>query len=36
MKQVTLSVRDLKKRIGKREIIKGIDFELNEGEVFGF
>ncbi|MDW7614466.1 ABC transporter ATP-binding protein [Peribacillus simplex] len=36
MKQVTLSVKGLKKRIGKREIIKGIDFELNEGEVFGF
>ncbi|MFD9627055.1 ABC transporter ATP-binding protein [Peribacillus muralis] len=36
MKQVTLSVKDLKKKIGDREIIKGIDFELKEGEVFGF
>ncbi|MGE7766197.1 ABC transporter ATP-binding protein [Peribacillus sp. NPDC096540] len=36
MSNVTLSVKGLKKRIGKREIIKGIDFELKEGEVFGF
>ena len=36
MKNVTLSVKDLKKTIGKREIIKGIEFELKEGEVFGF
>lgn len=36
MKQVTLSVKGLKKKIGDREIIKGIDFDLNEGEVFGF
>ncbi|PLT31418.1 ABC transporter ATP-binding protein [Peribacillus deserti] len=33
---ITLSVKDLKKRIGKKEIIKGIDIELYEGEVFGF
>ncbi|MCM3004324.1 ABC transporter ATP-binding protein [Priestia koreensis] len=33
---VTLSVKGLKKRIGKRDIIKGIDFELRSGEVFGF
>lgn len=36
MSNVTLSVKGLKKTIGKREIIKGIDFELKEGEVFGF
>lgn len=36
MSNVTLSVRELKKTIGKREIIKGIEFELKEGEVFGF
>lgn len=36
MKNVTLSVKNLKKVIGKREIIKGITFELKEGEVFGF
>ncbi|MGE7603668.1 ABC transporter ATP-binding protein [Peribacillus sp. NPDC097675] len=36
MSNVTLSVKGLKKTIGKREIIKGIEFELTEGEVFGF
>ena len=36
MKNVTLSVKGLKKVIGKKEIIKGIDFDLHEGEVFGF
>ncbi|WP_374702535.1 ABC transporter ATP-binding protein [Bacillus sp. M6-12] len=32
----TLSVKDLRKKIGKKEIIKGISFELQAGEVFGF
>lgn len=36
MNEITLSVRKLKKSIGKREIIKGVDFELKRGEVFGF
>ncbi|WP_053366374.1 ABC transporter ATP-binding protein [Bacillus sp. FJAT-27245] len=36
MSSVTLEVKDLKKRIGKKEIIKGISFELHKGEVFGF
>ncbi|MGD6818057.1 ABC transporter ATP-binding protein [Metabacillus sp. 84] len=36
MKDVTLSVSGLKKRIKKKEIIKGLDFELQKGEVFGF
>jgi len=31
-----LVVKDLKKVIGRKEIIKGLSFELNEGEVFGF
>jgi ABC-2 type transport system ATP-binding protein len=35
-KNITLSVKDLKKEIGKREIIKGLTFDLREGEVFGF
>src|SRR5579875_154898 len=35
-KKVTLAVKDLKKKIGKNEIIKGLTFELQEGEVFGF
>ncbi|MEH7356955.1 ABC transporter ATP-binding protein [Neobacillus drentensis] len=34
--KVTLSVKKLKKVIGKREIIKGLTFDLREGEVFGF
>jgi ABC-2 type transport system ATP-binding protein len=36
MKKTTLTVDNLRKVIGKKEIIKGISFELNEGEVFGF
>lgn len=36
MEKTTLSVKDLKKTIGKKEIIKGISIELKEGEVFGF
>jgi ABC-2 type transport system ATP-binding protein len=36
MENITLSVHNLKKVIGKKEIIKGISFELSEGEVFGF
>jgi len=35
-KKITLAVKDLKKVIGKKEIIKGISFDLREGEVFGF
>ena len=31
-----LEVTDVKKRLGKREIIKGITFSVEEGEVFGF
>jgi ABC-2 type transport system ATP-binding protein len=35
-KNITLAVKDLKKVIGKKEIIKGLTFDLREGEVFGF
>ncbi|AGT31972.1 ABC transporter ATP-binding protein [Geobacillus genomosp. 3] len=35
-KQVTLAVKELRKTIRGKEIIKGISFELQEGEVFGF
>ncbi|MFL0248603.1 ABC transporter ATP-binding protein [Candidatus Clostridium stratigraminis] len=31
-----LEVTDVKKRLGKREIIKGISFSVEEGEIFGF
>jgi ABC-2 type transport system ATP-binding protein len=34
--EITLSVKGLRKVIGKREIIQGLDFELKRGEVFGF
>ena len=36
MNDVTLSVKNLRKTIGRKEIIKGINFELKKGEVFGF
>lgn len=36
MSDITLSVQHLRKKIGKREIIKDISFELKSGEVFGF
>lgn len=31
-----LEVNDLKKKLGKREIIKGVTFSVEEGEIFGF
>ncbi|MDF2814198.1 MAG: transporter ATP-binding protein [Paenibacillus sp.] len=36
MSEITLSVRGLRKVIGKREIIQSLSFELKRGEVFGF
>ncbi|RKD24128.1 ABC transporter ATP-binding protein [Ammoniphilus oxalaticus] len=36
MSEITLSVNNLRKSIGKKEIIRGISFELMKGEVFGF
>jgi ABC-2 type transport system ATP-binding protein len=36
MTEITLAVKGLRKKIGKKEIIKGVDFELQKGEVFGF
>ena len=36
MSEITLEVSGLRKTIGKKEIIKGIDFSLKRGEVFGF
>ena len=36
MTEVTLSVKNLHKTIGRKEIIKGLNFELKKGEVFGF
>ncbi|MGL4109817.1 ABC transporter ATP-binding protein [Clostridium sp. LP20] len=31
-----LEVKGVKKTLGKREIIKGLDLSVNEGEIFGF
>ena len=31
-----LEVKNVRKCLGKRDIIKGIDFEVKEGEIFGF
>lgn len=31
-----LEVKEVKKRLGKREIIKGISFSVAEGQIFGF
>ncbi|WP_394236734.1 ABC transporter ATP-binding protein [Niallia oryzisoli] len=36
MTDVTLAVKNLRKTIGRKEIIKGLNFELHKGEVFGF
>ncbi len=36
MQEITMAVRGLRKTIGKKEIIRGIDFTLKRGEVFGF
>ncbi len=32
---IAISVKNLKKRFGKIEALKGIDFEVSEGEIFG-
>jgi len=36
MGEMVLQVEDVKKRIGKKEIIKGIRFQIQAGEIFGF
>lgn len=36
MTEVAMELIDVKKRIGKKEIIKGLSFTINKGEVFGF
>lgn len=36
MDEVILQVEDVKKKIGKKAIIKGIGFEIRAGEIFGF
>lgn len=34
--EIVLSVQDIGKKIGKREIVKHITFEVKAGEIFGF
>jgi len=36
MSQTAMELIDVKKSIGKKEIIKGLSFTINRGEVFGF
>ncbi|OZU89154.1 bacitracin ABC transporter ATP-binding protein [Virgibacillus indicus] len=36
MSEVAMELIDVKKKIGKKEIIKGLSFTINKGEVFGF
>ncbi|MFD2638632.1 ABC transporter ATP-binding protein [Piscibacillus salipiscarius] len=36
MSQVALELKNVKKTIGKKEIIKGLDLTINQGEVYGF
>lgn len=36
MSEVAMELLNVKKKIGKREIIKGLSFTINKGEVFGF
>lgn len=36
MENTAMKLIDLKKTIGKNEIIKGLNFEIKSGEVFGF
>lgn len=36
MTEPAMQLTDVKKTIGKREIIKGLTFTINRGEVFGF
>ncbi|WP_026366271.1 ABC transporter ATP-binding protein [Salinicoccus albus] len=36
MSETAMELKQLKKKIGSKEIIKGLDFEIQKGEVFGF
>lgn len=36
MSEVAMELIDVKKNIGKKEIIKGLSFTIHKGEVFGF
>lgn len=36
MTEAAMELKNVKKKIGKKEIIKGLSFQINKGEVFGF
>ncbi|MFC4389095.1 ABC transporter ATP-binding protein [Gracilibacillus marinus] len=36
LSEVALELSSVKKKIGKKEIIKGLDLSINKGEVYGF
>ncbi|KYG25614.1 ABC transporter ATP-binding protein [Alkalihalobacillus trypoxylicola] len=36
MTNAAMQLKNVKKRIGKKEIIKGLSFDIKKGEVFGF
>ncbi|MGI2327262.1 ABC transporter ATP-binding protein [Planococcus sp. YIM B11945] len=36
MEKAAMQLIDLKKSIGNKQLIKGLNFEINKGEVFGF
>ena len=36
MKEIILKCNDIHKRIGKKEILKGISFEIEKGDILGF
>ena len=36
MAETILKCKDLHKKIGKKEILKGVSLEVNEGDILGF
>ena len=36
MKEIILKCDNIHKKIGKKEILKGISFEMEEGDILGF
>lgn len=36
MEKPILKCQDLHKKLGKKEILKGVSLELNEGDILGF
>ena len=36
MEKTILKCQDLHKKLGKKEILKGVSLELNQGDILGF